>query len=45
MGPIYANDIISVVAAIERALIKLSYEARLGSGVSRTQEVLKAFDL
>ncbi len=45
MGPINANDIISVVAAIERALIKLGYEARLGNGVSRTQEVLKAFDL
>lgn len=45
MGPINANDIISVVAAIERSLIKLGYEVRLGDGVTKTQEILSSFNL
>jgi alanine-glyoxylate transaminase/serine-glyoxylate transaminase/serine-pyruvate transaminase len=45
MGPINANDIISVVAAIERSLKRLGYEAKLGDGVSAAQKMLNDFSL
>ena len=45
MGPINANDIVSVVAAIERSLKKLGYEVKPGDGVTATQRVLSDFNL
>ncbi|MHA1594072.1 MAG: pyridoxal-phosphate-dependent aminotransferase family protein [Candidatus Baldrarchaeia archaeon] len=43
MGPINANDIIAIVAAIERTLHKLGSEIRIGDGVTATQHVLAKY--
>ncbi len=40
MGPVNANDVIAITAAIERTLYDLGFEIELGSGVRAAQEVL-----
>ncbi|RLE51833.1 MAG: alanine--glyoxylate aminotransferase family protein [Candidatus Methanomethylicota archaeon] len=40
MGPANANDVISIIAAIERTLHDLGLKIQLGSGVGAAQEVL-----
>ena len=40
MGEATANDIVATIAALERALLKLGYPVRLGTGVAAAQEKL-----
>jgi alanine-glyoxylate transaminase/serine-glyoxylate transaminase/serine-pyruvate transaminase len=40
MSQINANDIVSIIAAVERSLYSLGYELRLGDGIRASQEIL-----
>jgi len=44
MGEVTANDIIAMIAALERTLLKLGYEIKLGTGILAVQEKLQNND-
>ena len=44
MGEVTANDIIAIIAALERTLLKLGYEIKLGTGILAVQEKLQNND-